>query len=92
MHRLDSLDYLIERIWDELRLVKIYTKKRGAHPDLADPVCLRAGATVEVTFLPAEWPQYTDDYTNRMYVMESINLLLPTSATGLSGTSLNISA
>lgn len=43
-----SLDYLIERIWDDLGLVKIYTKKRGAHPDLTDPVCLRKGATIEV--------------------------------------------
>jgi ribosome-interacting GTPase 1 len=47
-HRLlCSLDYLIDRIWDELRLVKIYTKKRGAHPDLSDPICLRRGATIE---------------------------------------------
>ena len=43
-----SLDYLIERIWAELDLVKVYTKKRGAHPDLADPICLRKGATIEV--------------------------------------------
>ena len=43
-----SLDYLIEKIWEELDLVKVYTKKRGAHPDLADPICLRKGATVEV--------------------------------------------
>lgn len=42
-----NLDYLIERIWDDLGLVKIYTKKRGAQPDLADPVCLRKGATIE---------------------------------------------
>jgi len=42
-----SLDYLIERIWDELGLVKVYTKKRGAHPDLSDPICLRKGATIE---------------------------------------------
>ncbi|KAF9458326.1 P-loop containing nucleoside triphosphate hydrolase protein, partial [Collybia nuda] len=42
-----NLDYLIERIWDELKLVKIYTKKRGAHPDLSDPICLRTGATIE---------------------------------------------
>jgi len=42
-----NLDYLIERIWDDLGLVKIYTKKRGAHPDLSDPVCLRKGATIE---------------------------------------------
>ena len=44
-----SLDYLIDRIWDELGLVKVYTKKRGAHPDLDDPTCLRRGATIEVT-------------------------------------------
>jgi len=43
-----NLDYLIERIWAELDLVKVYTKKRGVHPDLADPVCLRKGATIEV--------------------------------------------
>jgi ribosome-interacting GTPase 1 len=43
-----SLDYLIERIWESLGLVKVYTKKRGARPDLSDPVCLRKGATIEV--------------------------------------------
>ncbi|CAK5265267.1 unnamed protein product [Mycena citricolor] len=42
-----NLDYLIERMWAELNLVKVYTKKRGDHPDLTDPICLRAGATVE---------------------------------------------
>jgi uncharacterized protein len=43
-----SLSYLIDRIWEELGLVRVYTKKRGAHPDLSDPVCLRRGATIEV--------------------------------------------
>ncbi|KAH6916819.1 developmentally regulated GTP-binding protein [Coprinopsis sp. MPI-PUGE-AT-0042] len=42
-----NIDYLIDRIWDQLRLVKVYTKKRGAHPDLSDPICLRKGATIE---------------------------------------------
>ncbi|KAG1754992.1 P-loop containing nucleoside triphosphate hydrolase protein [Suillus paluster] len=42
-----NLDYLIERIWESLGLVKVYTKKRGARPDLSDPVCLRKGATIE---------------------------------------------
>lgn len=42
-----NLDYLIDRIWEELWLVKVYTKKRGAHPDLTDPICLRKGATIE---------------------------------------------
>lgn len=38
----------MERIWAELDLVKVYTKKRGVHPDLSDPICLRKGATIEV--------------------------------------------
>ncbi|KAF9229604.1 P-loop containing nucleoside triphosphate hydrolase protein [Gyrodon lividus] len=42
-----NLDYLIERIWESLGLVKVYTKKRGERPDLSDPVCLRRGATIE---------------------------------------------
>ncbi|TFK57637.1 developmentally regulated GTP-binding protein [Heliocybe sulcata] len=42
-----NLDYLIERIWADLSLVRVYTKKRGVHPDLDDPVCLRQGATIE---------------------------------------------
>ncbi|KAJ3714030.1 developmentally regulated GTP-binding protein [Lentinula guzmanii] len=42
-----NLDYLVSRIWEELSMVKIYTKKRGAHPDLDDPVCLRKGSTIE---------------------------------------------
>lgn len=43
-----SLNYLIDRIWDDLGLVKVYTKKRGAHPDLFDPICMRKGSTIEV--------------------------------------------
>ena len=43
-----SLSYLVDRVWDDLGLVKVYTKKRGAHPDLADPICMRKGSTIEV--------------------------------------------
>lgn len=43
-----SLNYLIDRMWDDLGLVKVYTKKRGAHPDLFDPICMRKGSTIEV--------------------------------------------
>jgi len=42
-----NLDYLIDRIWADLGLLRVYTKKRGAHPDLTDPICLRKGATIE---------------------------------------------
>ena len=59
----NSLDYLIDCIWEELDLVKVYTKKRGAHPDLTDPICLRKGATIEVCVLlyiyfPSEFRLY----------------------------------
>lgn len=46
--RLCSLDGLLEGIWQELALVKIYTKKRGDQPDLTDPICMRRGSTIEV--------------------------------------------
>ena len=36
-----NLDYLVDRIWEELELVRIYTKKRGEHPDLDDPLVVR---------------------------------------------------
>ncbi|KAI9636625.1 putative cytoplasm protein [Dioszegia hungarica] len=42
-----GLDWLLEAIWMELGLVKVYTKKRGDQPDLSDPICLRQGATIE---------------------------------------------
>ncbi|GJJ08819.1 hypothetical protein Clacol_003038 [Clathrus columnatus] len=41
-----NLDGLLDRIWEDLGLVKVYTKKRGEHPDLSDPICLRKGATI----------------------------------------------
>lgn len=42
-----GIDWLLESIWRELGLVKVYTKKRGDQPDLSDPICLRPGATIE---------------------------------------------
>ncbi|KAJ8084388.1 Ribosome-interacting GTPase 2 [Marasmius tenuissimus] len=42
-----NLDYLVDRMWDALYIVKVFTKKRGAHPDLSDPVCMRKGSTIE---------------------------------------------
>lgn len=42
-----NLDTLIEDIWTNLGLLRIYTKKRGEFPDLDQGVILRHGATVE---------------------------------------------
>lgn len=79
-----SLDYLTERIWESLKLVKVYTKKRGERPDLADPVCLRKGATIEVCCLTTSLrgPPSRD---TRMFALVSISRLQPTSDLHLFG-------
>jgi uncharacterized protein len=43
-------DILLEKIWDTLGLVRVYTRKKGQAPDFADPLILtrgRDGITVE---------------------------------------------
>jgi len=45
-----NMDYLLERIWDKLSLVRVYTKKRGSFPDFSDPLVLtqdRGGCLVQ---------------------------------------------
>ncbi|OQV12091.1 Developmentally-regulated GTP-binding protein 2 [Hypsibius exemplaris] len=42
-----NLDYLLEMMWENLDLLRIYTKKPGKHPDFTDSIILRRGATVE---------------------------------------------
>jgi len=38
-----GIDVLLERIWDMLGLVRIYTKKKGHQPDFSDPLILTTG-------------------------------------------------
>ena len=42
-----NLDGLIEQIWQYLALLRVYTKKRGEYPDLANGLIVRAGSTLE---------------------------------------------
>lgn len=45
-----GLDSLLARMWDEMALCRVYTKKTGHKPDFGDPVVLttaRGGTTVE---------------------------------------------
>jgi len=45
-----GLDYLLERIWESLGLVRVFTKKKGQPPAFNDPLVLtegRGGVTVE---------------------------------------------
>jgi uncharacterized protein len=43
-----NFDELLEKMWEYLDLVRVYTKPRGVQPDFDDPVVLRRGrCTVE---------------------------------------------
>lgn len=42
-----NLDYLVDKIWEHLALVNIYTKERGEKPDLENGIILRGGCSVE---------------------------------------------
>ncbi|KAF7036678.1 hypothetical protein CFC21_047261 [Triticum aestivum] len=45
-----NLDRLLARMWEEMGLVRVYTKPQGQQPDFGDPVVLssdRGGCTVE---------------------------------------------
>ncbi|EJW77827.1 hypothetical protein WUBG_11263 [Wuchereria bancrofti] len=44
-----NMDYMVEKIWEYLALIRIYTKKPGNAPDLGprDGLILRRGATIE---------------------------------------------
>ncbi|CAH8665421.1 unnamed protein product [Schistosoma rodhaini] len=42
-----NLDYLLEKLWDHLNLIQVFTKKRGQKPDLDEGIVLRNGSTVE---------------------------------------------
>ncbi|XP_041363313.1 developmentally-regulated GTP-binding protein 2-like [Gigantopelta aegis] len=42
-----NLDYLVYYMWEELALIRVYTKKRGERPDFDGGLVLRKGVTVE---------------------------------------------
>lgn len=41
-----NLDYLLEKIWEYLDFLRIYTKPRGRRPDFNDPIIMRSGASM----------------------------------------------
>jgi uncharacterized protein len=45
-----NLDYMLQKMWEYMGLIRVYTKRRGQAPDLVEPVILsnqRHGLTVE---------------------------------------------
>jgi ribosome-interacting GTPase 1 len=41
-----NMDYLVEAIWQYLKLVRVFTKRRGEAPSLDEPLILRQGTTI----------------------------------------------
>jgi len=35
-----NLDYVVERLWDEMQVIRVYTKKKGEFPDFNDPIVI----------------------------------------------------
>mmetsp|Transcript_2779 Transcript_2779/g.8903 ORF Transcript_2779/g.8903 Transcript_2779/m.8903 type:complete len:408 (+) Transcript_2779:111-1334(+) len=35
-----NLDYFLERLWNEMEIVRVYTKKKGCFPDFKDPLVI----------------------------------------------------
>lgn len=42
-----NLDYLLDKIWEYLDFIRIYTKPRGKRPDFNEPLIMRNGASIE---------------------------------------------
>lgn len=42
-----NTDYLVETIWKNLNLLRVYTKKRGEYPDFEGGLIIRSGSTIE---------------------------------------------
>eukprot|EP01017_Pseudomicrothorax_dubius_P026616 TRINITY_DN2988_c0_g1_i3.p1 TRINITY_DN2988_c0_g1~~TRINITY_DN2988_c0_g1_i3.p1 ORF type:complete len:102 (+),score=30.97 TRINITY_DN2988_c0_g1_i3:151-456(+) len=38
-----NFDYLLDRIWEELSLIRVYTKKKNQGPDFNEPLILTSG-------------------------------------------------
>lgn len=38
---------VVERIWKELRLIRIYTKRKGEEPDFSEALIVRSNSTIE---------------------------------------------
>lgn len=50
-HKQLNFDYLLRRMWDEMEIVRVYTKKKGAFPDFSDPLVItpqRGTKTIDV--------------------------------------------
>lgn len=46
-----NFDRLLSRMWDEMGLVRVYTKPQGQQPDFGDPVVLSAVCSIIIIIM-----------------------------------------
>eukprot|EP00467_Chlorarachnion_reptans_P019557 CAMPEP_0114519468 /NCGR_PEP_ID=MMETSP0109-20121206/19025_1 /TAXON_ID=29199 /ORGANISM="Chlorarachnion reptans, Strain CCCM449" /LENGTH=367 /DNA_ID=CAMNT_0001700221 /DNA_START=62 /DNA_END=1165 /DNA_ORIENTATION=+ len=46
LHWKANLDHLLEKMWEYLDVVRLYTKPRGKRPDFSDPIVVPRGTTI----------------------------------------------
>lgn len=51
-----NLDRLLARMWEEMGLVRVYTKPQGQQPDFTDPVVLSSVCSLPSFFSPVAIP------------------------------------
>jgi len=65
-----NFDYLLRRLWDEMEVVRVYTKKKGAFPDFSDPLVItpqRGTKTIDVeNAVTLLHKSLLDDFKNAM--------------------------
>ena len=42
-----NLDYLLDKIWEYLDFIRVYTKPRGRRPDFTEPIIMRNGSRLD---------------------------------------------
>ncbi len=42
-----GVEDLVEEIWNQLNLIRLYTKRKGVEPNFGDPLVVRANSTIE---------------------------------------------
>lgn len=80
-----NLDTLLERLWDEMELARVYTKKRGEFPDFSDPLVLTpqrgtpdALCRLKLTIVPSCFVRRNDGQYRRAHDPQGIYIIIDT--------------
>lgn len=69
-----GLDVLLQKIWNQLGMVRVYTKKKGQAPDFTEPIILtkaRGGYTIKCAVLQLH-KSLLDDFSHAMVWGKSV--------------------